>query len=42
MNADGSVMPMKGPAFDDTLKEEFGDEKPGEWVNSERVIDRAV
>ena len=29
MHPDGSVMPLKGPAFDDTLNQEFGDEKPG-------------
>lgn len=32
MNPDGTVMPMKGPAFEDQLSKDFGEDKPGMYV----------
>lgn len=36
MNPDGTVMPMKGPAFEDQLSKEFGVDKPGMYVKDIR------
>jgi len=30
MSSDGTIMPLKGPAFEDQLKKDFGNDQPGE------------